>query len=74
MLMLSILPAAAPFWLFDAVADGDAKPVSCTTSLSSTRSHVMAADVAPLAQAGAVNVTSATAGAAPPPVGRAPSA
>src|SRR6188472_1466946 len=67
MLMLSILPAAAPFWTFDAVADGDAKPVSCTTSLSSTMSHVMLAEVAPLAQAGASNVTSVTAGAVPPP-------
>src|SRR6188508_1938019 len=67
MLMLSILPAAAPFWLFDAVADGDAKPVSCTTSFASTRSHVMSAEAAPFAHTGAVKVTSVTAGATPPP-------
>src|SRR5690349_25056297 len=67
MLMLSILPAAAPFWTFDAVAEGDANPVSCVTSLSSTMSHVMSADVAPFAQVGAANVTSVMAGALPPP-------
>jgi hypothetical protein len=68
MLMLSIMPAAAPFWLFDEVADGDAYPVSDTTPFASTMSHEIGLACAPVVQAGVVKLRSATAGAVPPPV------
>ena len=37
MLMLSTMPAADPFWLFDEVADGDAKPVKAKAVKSARR-------------------------------------
>src|SRR5688572_1699252 len=67
MLMLSIMPAAEPFWLLDDVAEGDAKPVSDTAPLASTRSQVIVAACAPLVHAGVLKVKSAIAGAVPPP-------
>ncbi len=50
MLMLSILPAAEPFWLIDELLDGAVNPVSSGTPLASIRSHEMAFTVAPLVQ------------------------
>src|SRR5262245_20540628 len=70
MMMLSAVPAADPFWLFDEVAEGAVNPVSEPTWLASTMSQVIVAACAPFAHTGAVNVTSASGPgtAAPPPV------
>src|SRR5690349_16005851 len=63
MLMLSTLPAAAPFCAIDEVADGDAKPVIVGVLLASIRSQFHALAAAPFRQVGVLMVTSA--GAAP---------
>src|SRR5690606_30889109 len=61
--MLSIIPAADPFWLMADVADAAMNPVNAGSSLSPTMSHVHVLAAAPLLQAGVVIAMSA--GAAP---------
>src|SRR5215207_1608954 len=59
MLMLSTLPAAAPFCAMDEVAEGDAKPVIVGVALASRISQVHALAPAPLVQVGVLSTTSA---------------
>ncbi len=59
MLISVIWPADEPFWVFDDVAEGEAKPVRFAAPVASTMSQTMVLAAAPFAQAGDVIVTSA---------------
>src|SRR5436190_8359404 len=63
MLMLSIMPAAEPFWLIEEVSDSEAKLVSVDTLLASSTFQLTAALVAPFCHVGMVKLR--LAGAAP---------
>ena len=68
--MLSIMPAAEPFWLIDEVADGAAKPVSDDVLFASIRSQVrrVGGGAVRPGRRGEGHVHTASAGSAPPPV------